>query len=268
MSTPQKKTVPLAVALLMVAAMLLPACTTNRTQQERNALMDQNVQLQRELDDARQALDASQGNSAEAAALRARIAEMERRQAMAPPTQPRSIPEPIPYRQPQPVDEGDGFTDIPEVRTTRTGNSSLEVTLASDILFASGSANLTSTARRTLDQVASVLQDKYPDQQILVKGHTDSDPIRKSNWKDNQELSDARAQAVRDYLQSHGVAANRLTVRGYGQTQPKASKLTSRRVEIVVVGEGDTVEEMAATPAADVVEPAAQPDDVAPARYK
>ena len=254
------------IAALMLVALLLPACANNRTGEERKALYDQNVQLQRELDAARAALDASGGDSAEAARLRAQIAEMERRQAMQPATPPVTYQPPQEFSTPPMVDTGDGFEDIPEVDTSRTGTSSLEVTLASDILFASGSATLTPTARRTLDQVAQVLQSKYPDKEILVKGHTDSDPIRKSSWRDNQHLSEARAQAVVDYLQSRDVDASRLTMRGYGMTQPKRTKLMSRRVEIVVIGEGDTVEGIAATPSVEAIEEPATPEE--PSRFK
>ena len=72
--------------------------------------------------------------------------------------------------------------------------------------------------------------------QIRVEGHTDSDPIKVSRWKSNQELSVARADAVKKYLVSKGVDANEVSVAGFGSDRPKSSdKAQNRRVEIVVV---------------------------------
>jgi OOP family OmpA-OmpF porin len=57
-----------------------------------------------------------------------------------------------------------------------------------------------------------------------------------SRWKSNQELSEARADAVKKYLVSKGLDANMVTVTGLGSTKPKSNdKAANRRVEIVVV---------------------------------
>jgi outer membrane protein OmpA-like peptidoglycan-associated protein len=83
-----------------------------------------------------------------------------------------------------------------------------------------------------LDTVTQVLRD-FPTIQVEVQGHTDS----RGNDDYNLRLSDARAQAVREYLVSHGIDASRLTARGYGETLPIESNRTSagraanRRVE-------------------------------------
>ena len=69
-----------------------------------------------------------------------------------------------------------------------------------------------------------------------MDGHTDSTPIRVSNWKSNQELSEARAAAVKDYLISKGVPASRITTKGWGDTKPRSTDLAkNRRVEIVLL---------------------------------
>jgi flagellar motor protein MotB len=69
-----------------------------------------------------------------------------------------------------------------------------------------------------------------------VEGHTDSDPIKVSQWKSNQELSEARADAVKKYLVSKGVDANSVSTSGLGSSRPKSNdKAANRRVEIVVV---------------------------------
>ena len=86
----------------------------------------------------------------------------------------------------------------------------------------------------------SVLRDKYASKQIDVVGHTDTDPIKKSNWKDNWELSAQRALSVLRYLEKKGISPEKIQATGRGQSQPIASnsnasgKARNRRVEIVV----------------------------------
>jgi outer membrane protein OmpA-like peptidoglycan-associated protein len=111
------------------------------------------------------------------------------------------------------------------------------VRVPGDVLFDPGQAMIRSTARTTLDNVAAALRKDYPGKQIRVEGHTDADPIRVSKWKSNQELSEARAKAVKDYLASKGVSATTLTTQGFGADRPKSKtdKAMNRRVEIVVV---------------------------------
>ena len=95
---------------------------------------------------------------------------------------------------------------------------------------------MTTRTPTPLDQVADVLS-QYNQTYIDVYGHTDS----MGSDAYNQSLSERRAQAVADYLASHGVVAARLGTRGYGETQPIASNDTeegraaNRRVEIKVV---------------------------------
>ena len=74
---------------------------------------------------------------------------------------------------------------------------------------------------------------------IIAEGHTDS----RGTEEYNQALSLRRANAVRDYLVAGGVAANRITVEGYGESKPVASNNTddgraqNRRVELRIRGE-------------------------------
>lgn len=116
------------------------------------------------------------------------------------------------------------------------------------LLFASGKTSLSRDAKTTLKQVADVLNKAAPTAHIRVEGHTDSDPIRKTKnlYKSNQELSEARAKAVRDFLVEDGkMEAGRLEVVGRGESQPIASNKTSagkrenRRVELVIQGGGN-----------------------------
>jgi len=116
----------------------------------------------------------------------------------------------------------------------------ITVTLPNAILFDSGKAELKRATSRELDHIQSVLRDKYSGKQIDVVGHTDTDPIKKSKWKDNWELSAQRALSVLRYLVKRGIPEDRIQAVGCGQSQPIASNSTAsgkarnRRVEIVV----------------------------------
>ena len=116
----------------------------------------------------------------------------------------------------------------------------ITVTLPDAILFDPGKATLKNATSKELDHIYSVLKAKYPGRHIEVAGHTDSDPIKKSKWTDNLELSSQRAMAVARYLIQKGVAENKIGATGYGSARPLASNSTAsgkqknRRVEIVV----------------------------------
>jgi outer membrane protein OmpA-like peptidoglycan-associated protein len=77
--------------------------------------------------------------------------------------------------------------------------------------------------------------DKWGNVNIEVAGHTDS----RGSDKYNMKLSQRRAEAVRNYLISKGIAADRLTAKGYGESQPVADNATdegrfkNRRVELI-----------------------------------
>lgn len=199
--------VMLAVAMLSMSA----GCQSRRLSAERDELYRQNQELQDELNRSRQALDAS----------------MAERQAAPPPAQPQFTPAPV-------AAANSGFSGIEGVEVEQ-GFGTVRVKVSGDVLFASGQATLTSSARTTLSQVVGVLKREHPNNRVIVEGHTDSDPIRKSKWASNQQLSEARASAVADYLTQQGVSQSRLTTVGYGSSQPRETKAKSRRVEIVVV---------------------------------
>ena len=203
---------PVAAMLLAAFALtMLPACT-QRLQRERDALYAQNQELQDELDRARAALDAAQ----------ARNAELERRLA--------ERPEPI-----APAQSRSGFTGIEGVETFTSPAGNVTVRVPGDVLFASGKIDLRSSARSTLSEIAGVINGEYAGETIRVEGYTDTDPIRKSKWKDNLELSLQRAAAVERFLVERGVDGDRIYSAGFGEAKPRATKAQSRRVEIVVV---------------------------------
>jgi chemotaxis protein MotB len=130
---------------------------------------------------------------------------------------------------------GEGLeVDVDALRGTIT------VTLPNAILFDSGKAELKKATSTELDHIRSVLRDKYSGKQIDVVGHTDTDPIKKSKWKDNWELSAQRALSVLRYLVKRGIPEEMIQAVGCGEGQPIASNSTAsgkarnRRVEIVV----------------------------------
>jgi len=114
------------------------------------------------------------------------------------------------------------------------------VTLQNTILFSSGKAELKKSTSTELDHIESVLRSNYSGKKIDVVGHTDSDPIKKSKWADNWQLSSERALSVVRYLIKRGTPENKIRAVGCGAARPVASNATSagkaknRRVEIVV----------------------------------
>jgi flagellar motor protein MotB len=115
------------------------------------------------------------------------------------------------------------------------------IVLASDVTFPAGRADLNRQAQETLRRVAKTLKQTSGYTKLRIEGHTDSDPIRKSGWKDNRELSLARASKVRMFLVAQGLEEDLMSVEGHGADDPIASNTSSqgkarnRRVEIVLV---------------------------------
>jgi len=104
----------------------------------------------------------------------------------------------------------------------------------SDVLFDTGQATLKPGADRDLDRLAQALKDN-PNTRVKIEGHTDS--VGSASF--NQSLSERRAEAVADALETRGVPADRLEARGLGKEYPVASNDTpagrqqNRRVEVV-----------------------------------
>jgi OOP family OmpA-OmpF porin len=112
-----------------------------------------------------------------------------------------------------------------------------KVTFAADTFFDTGKSVLKTDAKGKLDEL--VAKTKGLNLEVIIAvGHTDSD----GSDKYNQKLSVSRAEAVKKYLTSQGIEANRVYTEGKGEKQPvadnktKAGKQKNRRVEIEVVG--------------------------------
>lgn len=127
-----------------------------------------------------------------------------------------------------------GFEGI-EGTTISSRGADVVVGVAGDVLFDSGRVDLKNSSRSTLDRIAGVLNSQYAGRQIRVEGYTDTDPIRKSEWKTNERLSAERAMSVEAYLVSKGVSNDRIYSAAFGPAEQRGSKAQSRRVEIVVL---------------------------------
>jgi outer membrane protein OmpA-like peptidoglycan-associated protein len=110
------------------------------------------------------------------------------------------------------------------------------ITLSGSVLFASNHSDLLASAQVKLNEVATALTKQDAESKVTVEGHTDS----QGDATYNQDLSQRRAQSVRDYLVSRGMSADRLSAQGFGLTRPIADnasaegRANNRRVEIVV----------------------------------
>ncbi len=128
----------------------------------------------------------------------------------------------------------------------------LVITFVSEVLFDSGKAKLRKDSHAKLDKVSGVLNTTVADLNVGIEGHTDNQPIKKSGWKSNWELSTARALSVLHYLSDKSVAEPRLAAIGYGEYKPVASNDTkegrqkNRRVEIVILPKTETTNANAA----------------------
>jgi outer membrane protein OmpA-like peptidoglycan-associated protein len=108
----------------------------------------------------------------------------------------------------------------------------------SDVLFRSGSFELLPGARERLAKVSGIVL-AYPSLHVAIEGHTDS--IGADDY--NQQLSEHRAQAVRDYFVQQGINSASVEAHGYGKNEPIASNNTAegrqqnRRVELILSGD-------------------------------
>lgn len=121
---------------------------------------------------------------------------------------------------------------IPDANVEIEGDS-VVVTFAGEVMFDSGSRNLSPGALSRLDAVAATI-NRYSDSDVIVKGHTDSQGAEDANLR----LSEDRALMVKNQLVAKGVDGSRITTLGFGESQPLVTNATpegraqNRRVEI------------------------------------
>jgi outer membrane protein OmpA-like peptidoglycan-associated protein len=138
-------------------------------------------------------------------------------------------------------------TQLSAVLETRETARGLIVNM-SDVLFDFNKYTLKTDAREKLAKVSGILLS-YPGLNLQVEGYTDN--VGTDEY--NQKLSEERADAVRDYLQSQGVAQSNISAAGYGKSDPVADnssasgRAENRRVQLVVSGNAIGVQESAPT---------------------
>ena len=114
------------------------------------------------------------------------------------------------------------------------------ISLADNMLYKSGSYEINARAAETLSKIAKIIKD-YKDYDVLIEGNTDNVPIKKTNIRNNWDLSTLRASSVVQALQNdYGVDPKRLTAGGRGEYNPIASndteigKQRNRRTQIII----------------------------------
>jgi outer membrane protein OmpA-like peptidoglycan-associated protein len=115
----------------------------------------------------------------------------------------------------QPVFAGEDFDRLPGVENEEGG-----LRLGEALLFNEGEAKLKPEASSILDEIASLLREKYAGEMVLVEGHTDNQPLELGRRWTNMSFSQARAQAVFEYFLDHGIPESRLIVTSYSFQKP------------------------------------------------
>ena len=133
---------------------------------------------------------------------------------------------------------------LPGAEVERVGEG-IKITLSENMVnFAFNSAELTSSAKTNLDKLATVLINN-PDTNINIYGHTDN----KGTAQVNQKISENRANSVKNYLISKGIASSRMITMGRGFSEPIASNDTdagraqNRRVEFTITANEEMIKD-------------------------
>ena len=124
------------------------------------------------------------------------------------------------------------------------------ISLADNMLYKSGSYEISDRAAETLSKIAKIIKD-YKDYDVLIEGNTDDVPISRENIRNNWDLSCLRASSVVQALQNnYGVDPKRLTAGGRGEYNPLQSNATeqgrqrNRRTQIIITPKLDEFMEL------------------------
>ena len=149
---------------------------------------------------------------------------------------------------PPPPPEPPKANDPPVEKQVQLRDNHIEI--GDKIQFALNKAEILSASFGLLDEVAKVIQENPHVQRISIEGHASDE----GDDAYNLTLSKARAEAVRAYLVKKGVAADRLSATGYGETRPlvandsAASREKNRRVEFNITKQEVTKEKVEIDP--------------------
>ncbi|KAF0236474.1 MAG: chemotaxis protein [Prolixibacteraceae bacterium] len=132
-------------------------------------------------------------------------------------------------------------------------NGKVYVSMSDKLLFKSGSAAVETKGKEAIKVLAGVL-DKNRDIDILIEGHTDNVPIKTAVYRDNWDLSVARATSiVRILTDEYKIEPTRLTASGKGEFSPRATNETpedralNRRTEIILSPKLDEIMQLLKT---------------------
>jgi chemotaxis protein MotB len=127
-----------------------------------------------------------------------------------------------------------------DVRTSQGGERRVAIVLQNSFRPGNASLSYNASAVKAVVGVGKLIAESYRGSRVTVEGHTDADPIRKSNWDSNEALGLARANEVRKLLRQSGVPEARIEAVGMGARNPVArgttdrAKAQNRRVEIYI----------------------------------
>jgi outer membrane protein OmpA-like peptidoglycan-associated protein len=132
---------------------------------------------------------------------------------------------------------------VPNAKVYRVGEGII-VEFNDNILFGFDQSTLNENSKLNLNQLVAVL-NKYPDTNIEVQGHTDNTGTNTYNMS----LSKRRASAVTTYIKNLGIASNRTSTKGYGETAPnydndtEENRAKNRRVEFLITANDKMLED-------------------------
>ena len=151
--------------------------------------------------------------------------------------EPKPPPPPVAKPEPKPEPEPEPEPEPPKPVVVKKESIELDRT----VQFEPDSAKLIDDSKHLLDDVAKALEHHPEIKVVSIEGHTDS----RMSARHNQKLSVARANSVRSYLITKGIAKDRLVTKGFGETQPVADNSTwkgryeNRRVHLKILQRDD-----------------------------
>lgn len=111
---------------------------------------------------------------------------------------------------------------------SQSSNTPYTITVLDGLLFDPGKAVIKQSGKAVLDEVVKYIEQNFPNRKMVIQGHTDSDPIKASNWKSNWELGAARALAILHYINANSsIPAEAMSAETCGEYKPVATNGTS-----------------------------------------
>jgi chemotaxis protein MotB len=131
------------------------------------------------------------------------------------------------------IDRGILDVEVVEGRVT--------IGMAADVLFPSGSADLSNAGKANLVELTRILSRRVGDRDFQVEGHTDNQPISTAQYADNWALGSARSLAVLRFMVDNGFPKDNISAATFGDTEPVApnsddsGRAKNRRIEVVLL---------------------------------